>query len=334
MTSQRGIFDKLPGQEVPVGKALAALSEMWDAQAGEGAAPSEFRASRMTLVLHLGFDCTEDEANDVFESVLDFSRRYPCRVIVLCAHPDSWESDAGMACKIYSQCYIGPSRQDMSCCEALVLGYTLKSREYLENQVSNFVEADLPVYYLPFRFDSPERLSDYQYFFKESKRILLDTSKERFLLDQVDIPDRAKVHDLASARLLPVRQCIGQFLSAFPVEAIASDLDEVILTSGAEFKAEGRALLSWIGEAMNACFERPGVKTREAGFSQHTVDTDCATPRLVFTYANNNSFECVLDFEKSEAYIEASFGGEKQSVTAAVSMLDLQSALSEGLFFG
>ena len=335
MTSQRGIFDKLPGQEVAVGKALTELSEMWNAHAGEGVAPSEFRASRMTLVLHLGFDCSEEEATDIFNLVLDFSRRYPCRVLALCAHPNSWESDEGMACKIYSQCYIGPSRQDMSCCEALVLGYTLKSRKYLENQVSNFVEADLPIYYWPLGFDSPERLSDYQFFFKEAERIVVDSAKEHFLVSKVQIPQIEKVHDLAYARLLPVRQCIGQFLSKFSVESIAKGLDEVVLISGPDFEAEGRALLSWIRRALEACFEDVKGDARDAGkLVEQRVEKDCVMPRLVFGYGNGNAFECVLDFEKREARIEAEFGGERQSVTVAVKLLNLEDALGEALFFG
>jgi len=316
------VYDALPGLEVRVGDALEQLSDMWGAPAGDSASrpPSEFRASRMNLIVHFGFSCDPEEAVELFHSVLRFSRRYPCRVIALCGAENSWDVDTDMVCKIFSECYIGESGRDMSCCEALVFGYSLADRQYLENQISIFLESDLPTFYWPYGFDSPDLLSHYQVFFKDAQRIIFDSGRERYLLNQINMPDPAKIHDLAYSRLLSVRQGIGQFLSAYPFSEVTDGLEEVILSSSDRFEAEGRSLLGWIGSVLDAGIGTE--KTERIKFSQHDTSIEDSQIRLGFTYENENSLECVLDFDAGEARIEAIFNECSNSVVAAIRMLD------------
>ena len=52
-----------------------------------------------------------------------------------------------MRAKLYSQCYLGGSRRDMSCTEALVLAYPQETRGFVSDQVSTLIDPDLPLYY-------------------------------------------------------------------------------------------------------------------------------------------------------------------------------------------
>ncbi len=334
-TEQNEIYRGLPGVEVPVGDALVSLSNMWNAPpASDGARPpSEFRASRMNFILHFGFDASTDEAQALFRSVIQFSRRYPCRVIALCPSRDANAMGQGIVCKIFSECYIGEGQGDMSCCEAIIFGYTLKEKQYLEDQISIFLESDLPTYYWPYRFDSPENLSQYQSFFKNVNRVVLDTSVESYSVDQLTIPERSKLHDLAFARTLSLRQSIGQFFSAFPVECIVDGLTSVVIETPVAYEAEMQCLLVWIQGVLQDCDNCEDE-------SSSTVAYECAAeeqfeyPRLRFAYSNENFADCALKLDCGVAQLNAKIGLSEHSMSGAIKLLDEDDALAEALFFG
>ncbi|EDY80960.1 hypothetical protein VDG1235_577 [Verrucomicrobiia bacterium DG1235] len=334
MSATSTVYEALPGLSVPLGNALKELTAMWSPVDESGKRKdSEYRASRMNLIVHIGFEATVEEAKELFQTVISFSHRYPCRMIVICPQPESWESKAHMSCKIFSECVFGEGAGGMSCCEALILGYTLNDRRFLENQVSVFLETDLPTYYWPTRFGSAQLLSDYKFFFKQAKRILFDSARECFLIDQVDVPQPEKVHDLSFSRLLPIRQSIGQFLSAFPKELIVDGLTEVTLSSSANFKSEGRALLSWVASALTACFEKPEDAKGKLHFEQMEAGSEDAAPIMSFVYDNEHYVTFTIDIEKGEAHVEGDLGNGRQVLTTGVRLLDAETALAEALFF-
>jgi len=331
-TEKNEIYSKLPGIEVPVGDALVSLSEMWDAPPSSDASPppSEFRASRMNMILHFGFDASCEEATALFRSVIEFSRRYPCRVIALCPSKDENATGQGIVCKIFSECYIGKGDGDKSCCEAIIFGYTLKEKRFLEDQISIFLESDLPTYYWPYLFDSPDNLSAYQTFFKNVDRVIIDTGVENFTADRLHLPEPEKLHDLASARTLSIRQCIGQFFSAFPMDKIVDGLTRVEIRTPVGLKAESRLLLAWIESALSDCSDRVEGSELKAGF----VCEEGSEPRILFSYDCESFVECSLDLEGGVAQISAKIGGDAHSMTAAIRLLEPQEALAEALFFG
>ena len=155
------VFEALPGLAVPVSGIAPGLSRLWEGEPGEGGrAPSEFRASQMNLVLHIGLPTTPEDGLAQFEAAVRFTQRYPARILVLCPRPEGG-SERSMRAKIYSECFIGKSRQEMSCIEAVVLSYAQESREFLEDQVSIIVEADLPIYYWVHRMSQVHKIATY-----------------------------------------------------------------------------------------------------------------------------------------------------------------------------
>lgn len=335
MTATSTVYEALPGLSVPIGQALEKLTAMWASVDESGRRrDSEYRASRMNLIVHIGFEAGVEEAKELFQMVIRFSHRYPCRLIVLCPQPDSWESESRMSCKIFSECVFGEGSGGMSCCESLILGYTLSERRYLENQVSTFLEADLPTYYWPTRFESAQLLSDYTFFFKRANRIIFDSARECYLVDQVELPQRDKLHDLSFSRLLPIRQSIGQFLSAFPKEAIVEGLREVTLSSAANFKSEGRALMGWVATALKACYDEGDEALEKLRFEQQEAGSEEAQPLMRFIYDNERFLSFTIDLERGEARVEADLGNGRQELTTGARLLDPEMALAEALFFG
>lgn len=326
------VFNALPGIEVPVGAISKSLAKMWETTAAEGKPAPEAetgKATQVNLVLHLGFATTPADAIEQFQTTVRFSRRYPCRVVVLCPLPLE-NSATEMRAKIYGECHLGKSKGDTRCCEFVMLSYPQSARRFLESQVTVCLSTDLPLYYWVHRFSSTSRLADYQFLLGRSKRVMFDTAIVGATAPQFAWPKPEAVRDLVYARLLPVRQTIGQFLSGFPPATLAEGLRAVRVGHGAELPAEGRVLLGWTRERLLACaapaevaYESkplPRVQTREL--------------EMHFEYAApGRSFHWRGDLAQGGAAFDAEFGAGRVKLPAAVSLLNPEAALGEAMFF-
>lgn len=332
-TEHNEIYGSLPGIEVPVGDALVSLSNMWNAppSSEQSRSPSEFRASRMNFILHFGKEATVEDAQKLFQSVIGFSKRYPCRILALCPSKDENATGQGIVCKIFSECYIGDGHGDMSCCEALIFGYTVKEKQYLEDQISIFLESDLPTYYWPYRFDSQKNLSDYQSFFGSVNRVVIDTAAETYDIEALNAPKPEIIHDLAFARTLSLRQSIGQFFSAFPVEHILEGLTAIEVDTPDNLNAELRALMRWIQSVLEDC-QNCLENSKSDRFD--TLFERSETAEIRFLYENENAARCQLNMEAGVAHFDATIGGNRHSMSAVIHLLDSDDALAEALFFG
>ena len=153
------IFKALPGIEVPVSSIKHSLTRMWDETAASGGnAPThhDSKATQVNFVVQLGLQTTVEDAVQQFQTAVRFSRRYPCRVVVLCPMSDD-TMEKEIRAKIYGECHLGKSKGDTRCCEFVMLNYPFSARPFLEDQVSICLSTDLPLYYWPHRFISSAR---------------------------------------------------------------------------------------------------------------------------------------------------------------------------------
>ena len=332
-TEHNEIYGSLPGIEVPVGDALVSLSNMWNAppSSEQSRSPSEFRASRMNFILHFGFEASVEDAQELFQSVIGFSKKYPCRILALCPSKDEDATGQGIVCKIFSECYIGDGHGDMSCCEALIFGYTLKEKRYLEDQISIFLESDVPTYYGPYRFDSPKNLSDYQSFLGNVDRVVIDTAVELYSVEELEVPKPEIIHDLAFARTLSLRQSIGQFFSAFPVDRSLEGLTAIEVDTPDSLNAELRGLMLWIQSVLEDC-QNCVENSKRDRFD--IVFGKSEEAEIRFVYVNENAARCQLNLEAGVAHFDAAIGGNRHSMSAVIHLLDSDDALAEALFFG
>jgi len=324
------IFEALPGIEVPVGAISRGLAQMWEGAASEGRpspAGEQSMATQINLVLHLGFRTEAEDAVAQFGTAVRFSRRYPSRVVVLCPMLD----DAGVASmrgKVYGECSIGKSADDTRCCEFVMLSYPRSARAYLEDQVSICLSTDLPVYYWAHRFSESAKLADYRYLLNTARRILIDSATAPADALSYAWPHSENVRDLAFARLLPVRQSVGQFLGRYPVDVLAKGLVSVNLAHGPEVAAEARVLLSWVRERIGAC----GTSAERVELAQPAG----MAPRgfaLTFAYDDRRSFAWRADLATAHAAFDADFGTGRTAMPASVALLSPENALSDAMFF-
>ncbi len=325
-----GIFDALPGIEVPVASISKGLTQMWEYAATEGRPSPEGENSmaiQVNLVLHLGFRTDAEDATRQFETAVRFSRRYPSRVVILCPRLD----DTGvseMRAKVYGECSIGKSADDTRCCEFVMLSFPRAARTYLESQVSICLSTDLPIYYWAHRFSDAAKLADYRYLLTAARRVLIDSASAPDGALTYPWPSPENVRDLAGARLLPVRRSIGQFLGRYPVGILTNGLRSITLGHGPAVAAEARVLLAWLKDRVAACgASREAVEiVQPAGIAPRAFD-------LSFTYDDSRFFRWKADIDTAHARFEADFGTGRNTLTASVSLLAPDEALSEAMFF-
>ena len=327
------VFESLPGVEVPVAAIASELAKLWEGEPGTGAdAPSEFRASQMNFVLHFGLLADVEDAKRQFDTVVAFARRYPSRTLILCPQPHE-QTGEDMRAKIFSECYIGSSRQEMSCCEMVFLSYPFSSRPFLESQVSICIEGDLPLYYWPHGIANPHGLSDYSWLQRTAKRIILDSAEDApELVSMFQSSQPGRVSDLAYARLLPVRQSLGQFLSGVAPKTLVDGLRSLTLEHQPHRAAEAVCLAEWVKDGLVRCGLPAG---NGVGFKLVPVSDEAApTFRLRFGYATpGRYFNWEVDCGHAEAMFDADFGTGKMSLPTSTCLLNPAAALGEALFF-
>jgi len=329
------VFGALPGMTVPVGEITESLARLWEASPADGAdgqpeTPAEFRASQMNLVLHLGLPTEPGDALVQLAAALRFTQRYPARILVLCPRAEGG-TDLAMRAKIYSECFIGKSRHERSCIEAVMLSYPQERREFLEDQVSIIVEPDLPIYYWVHRMSQVNKIATYEWLLRNSRRFLFDSAVSTPEARTHEWPRPDGFRDLVHARLLPVRQSIGQFLSADPPEAIARGLEAVTVACRPDYAAEARVLLAWMRVRLEACGATgPGTPN----YRTKAVPTGATSSlEITFTCADGRYFFWRADFASGNAYFETTLGGRRRALPMTTGLLATEAALGEAIFF-
>ncbi|OIQ98840.1 glucose-6-phosphate dehydrogenase subunit [mine drainage metagenome] len=328
------VFDALPGIEVSVAEISTALASMWKDSAAHGAdapADDDARAIQVNVILHLGFGTKPDDALVKFKLAVEFSSRYPSRVVILCPRIEDGNEGMETRAKIYGECFLGRSKGDTRCCEFVILEYSFVARNYIENQVSVCLTSDLPTYFWAHHFTDCRLMADYQSFFTRSRRFIFDSAAAPLEAVTFPWPNPANVRDLAYARMLPVRQSIGQFLSRYEPGILSGGLRRVKVSYEAVHTAEGRALMRWVRSRLVACGagER-GVVWLE-GELPHKGGTCFEIEFMYHTPAKR--FKWRGDCDTGVAGFSADLGTGPMELPSHIKLLAPTQALSEAMFF-
>ena len=327
------LFDALPGIEVPVGSIAKSLAEIWTDNAADGKPAPEAddaKATQVNFVLHLGLNTTPEDAAKQFEIVVKFSRRYPSRIVVLCPLLTD-RPEPQMRAKIFGECFLGKSKSDKRCVEFVMLSYSRSARPYLENQVSTSLSSDLPLYYWAHRFSASGRLADYRYLLSRAKRVLIDSAIAPPDALTYPWPNPSATRDLVYSRLLPMRQSMGQFLAAYAPGKLVEGLRCVTVAHVDALAAEGRVTLAWLRRRLGAC----GAEAEKIEWNVRALEkAETGSLGVTFSYAESTRyFRWSGDLKTTHALFEADLGNGRTRLSAAVSLLSPESALSEAMFF-
>lgn len=329
------IFDSLPGIEMPVKQVMETLSTMWEGTSGTGAADMESRASQLNLILHFGLSTSPDEAKRIFESSIRFAQQYPCRIIVLCP-ADSGSTLTGFQGKLFSECYIGKNLREICCCEALILGYSIDQSDFLDNQVSIWLESDLPVYHWFHRVPADRITQMYLEFVKHCRRVVYDGEIEGNSMDHVPWPQPQRVSDLAYARTLPVRRHLGQFLSGYPPALIVEGLRCLRIQYHLGLRRTAYHLLRWHRRAIEKCFKKPADADSVVFTIEQLVQegTGCCL-KIDWEYEDRGkSINWNYEQSQESGIITANLGTGTIRHPIHVEPLNEEQTLPEALFFG
>lgn len=322
------VFEALPGIEVPVGEIKPRLTKMWEDPAQAIPPDESTRAMQLNFVLHFGFATEPQDALAQFETVKTYAQRYPCRVVVLCPL-QAEESAVEMRAKVYGECFLGKSKGDTRCVEFVMLSYPLATRRFLENQVSVCLSTDLPTYYWAHRFSDSARLADYEFLLNHAKRVMFDTAIVPADAVSYPWPRPEAIRDLVGARLLPVRQSLGQFLSGFAPERLVEGLQTVKLYHRERYAPEARVLLEWFRTRLEQC----GMTAECGGVVKPSAAAGIDDFAVEFCYTNNRYFKWRADLTKNHAEFAADLGQGRVELTTAMHLLEPAAALAEATFF-
>ena len=319
-------FDVLPGIELPIREVADRLASMWETDSPDSL--MAFHASQMNVIMHLGLSTDLEDAHARFDALIRFAQRYPCRIIVLC--PTHSKLENGMESKLFSQCYIGKSHREMCCCEALILKYNPMDSEHLFNQVSIWLEGDLPTYYW-FSGVSVQHIKNCldEILKLGVRRCVFDSSVNSSELAALDWPEERKLGDLTEARLLPMRQIIGQFLSQYPIETLLKRLKSVkVLYAGVS--AEARSLLEWVKACLS---DRRKHDTLETEFLLEDAESESSyLLELKFLYEDKSYFNCSRLKDSLRCVLKADFGEGTELVHVPIKPLAEEQLLAEAFF--
>ncbi len=324
----------LPGIELPVSQVTSTLASMWQVESADGnEAPSQFRASQMNLILHFGIDVPSDDALEQFNTVIKFAQRYPCRIIVLCPQEDS-HSEELLVGKLYSRCFIGAEHRDMCCCEALMLGYLVSEPDFLENQISIWLEGDLPVYYWFYKVPAERIDKNYKNFLRSCRRVVYDSSLEGESYKKINWPSSVDVSDLAQARILPIRQTLGQFLSSYSPDVLVNDLKSVRVNYNPIYQGDAQRILLWLNSCFGKCSEINSENFKNIEFKTDANSNDNQKIlEIEWEYTDSKHFSWQCEENYNSALVKANFGSGEISLPFQIKHLQSEDVLAEALFF-
>ncbi len=329
------LLDTLPGLALRLSDVPRTLSQMWQGESTPGTSgePSAFRASQMNLVLQFGLATSAEEAQRVFDQAIEFAQMYPCRIVALCPAKEAADNLFTQA-KIFSQCYIGPSTRQMCCCEALILSYPVNTAGFLENQISIWLESDLPVYHWLHRVPSRCIGELYAPYLKLCTRVVYDSCVEGPDYAKAPWPKPDAVTDLAYARLLPVRQSIGQFLSGYEPAVLLANLASVECRYAPGSDGEASNLLRWQETCLDHC-EKPGEHPDEVSFTLKPLAANSANDVEVEWQFEGGKKKFLWTSAKDcdGVCIRADFGKGPVDLPQHVKPMSKVRELAEALFF-
>src|SRR5690606_22612297 len=185
-----------------------------------------------------------------------------------------------------------------------------------DNQVSIWLESELPTYLWLHRVPSNRIKEHYLPFFKRVTRVVFDSSLEPLeLRETLEAEPDITISDLAKARNLPVRQSIGQFLSSYDPGLLVRGLSRVEISCKEKYIGEAHALMEWQKSCLASCASNSLENISNVDFNIETADGDReVSVEIKWTYQNNGHYFRWNHRVSSEtASIQACFGQPKVS---------------------
>lgn len=325
------IFSIMPGLEMSISMVTEALIKMWRVDHAQNNVHAFARSSQLNIVLHNGLYASHASALKSFNDAIAFAKKYPCRIVVLCPEKARGD-DIHLMGKLFSQCYFGDNVREQCCCEALILGYTTDDAVFLKDQVSLWLENDLPSYYWVNEISPGAIKKHYLPLAELCGKVVYDSAVESEGFKDIHWSKHQLVTDLALMRLLPVRQSLGQFLSGYSEEVLISELEQVIVVYSKNCQAEGYQLLEWFRNALEKC-EQCEKRKIELEFVLMESFEEGDFLKAQWIYRVNKFFEWEYNCESGISEVKAKFDKEKIGYPLQLRRMSPEEALAAAVFY-
>ncbi|MFP6854686.1 MAG: glucose-6-phosphate dehydrogenase assembly protein OpcA [Opitutales bacterium] len=328
------LFDALPGTAMPVPEVTRQIAAMWREEDAIGDKNLfNAHALQMNLIVHLGLDTKAEEGRNIFDQAIEFSQRYPCRIIVLCPEKPT-DAEIALDAKLFSQCFLGGESGDQCCCEALVLGYGTNEVSFLENQLSVWLASDLPVYHWLHRASIDFFENGSQHLFGKARRIIFDSSIDGDAYREIVYSHSEKFSDLANARTARLRQSLGQFLASISPQTLAAKLREAIVFAQPQSNAEGLSILGWQKHNLEQCALASQEDHSASIFRlSNLAEEDPDVLQSKWSYEGENYLSWKLRKGSCIGWVDAHFDGHTSKHPVRADPFHPTKALAEALFF-
>jgi hypothetical protein len=167
------------------------------------------------------------------------------------------------------------------------------------------------------------------------RRSIYDSSYEKADLGKLAWPETTSVGDLAMARLLPIRQAIGQYLSGYSIESLCHGLKTVSVRHSEVTSGEGMRLMEWIRDCLGdceQCEDCSALKAKYECYACSELEKDCSLA-MEFTYEDGRFFRWRKFAEGSMGEIHAMLGKEEEKISTRMKSLGPEQTIAEALFF-
>jgi len=328
------LFDVLPGISMPVPEVTRQIAAMWREEDGsKELPPSNAHALQMNLIVHFGLETSEKEAKSIFDLSINFSQRYPCRIIVLCPE-ESTEDEIALEAKLFSQCFLRGELGDRCCCESLILGYGSNEVTFLDNQLSVWLASDLPVYHWVHRASIEHFDEGLQHFLGKARRVVFDSAVADDTPKRLSWLEPGILSDLAYARTARLRQSLGQFLAGRSPRVLAEDLQTVTVRFHPGSSAEARCLLKWQKANLTQCSLDAEMDFSAVEFQLEDMgETAVNSIESHWTYKGEKNLVWELRAGSGVAWVEATFNGHPTKHPVRADPFQPAKALAEAMFF-
>jgi hypothetical protein len=143
-------------------------------------------------------------------------------------------------------------------------------------------------------------------------------------------PTQSSVRDLAYARILPIRQSIGQFLSRYDLRQLTDGLKRVVVSYEAVHTAEGRALMRWVRGRLVDC----GLSESELSWEERILPhKEGICFGLSFEYRGAKQFAWRGNCDTGVSHFCADLGTGVMELPSHIQLLSQENALSEAMYF-
>ena len=168
----------------------------------------------------------------------------------------------------------------------------------------------------------------FDHLLKRVHRIVFDSNIESYPIRDLPWPNSQKVVDLARARLLPIRQAIGQYLSGIPFELLRKELCVINVHFVPKRKGDAFHLMQWLEYGLKS-IEDTSIDSKLIELKPNSNKSLC----FEIQYGHGQFIHWTQFEDSSISHLTQNLGGIEKKLSIQIKPLLPEQELSEAFYF-